>query len=201
MAVQSDPYHYWEDERENSDYRSRQTQASSLTRQMLRQVEYLRNSNRVNPGPSRNVRAIKADLIKLIPHFTINEDIWGWQAWSDRKLQLSESLFSDSLLEQNTINPGELSLYSELPETTTPQPIPMDPPASVVTTRRNLKSVQFDQINPSQNWSITHNLGYYPSVELFNQYWNEIDGNVVHVNKNFLRVELTAPISGHARLV
>jgi len=80
MAVNQNPYGRWEEVRNSSDYRSRETQASSLTRQMLSQREYLRCENRVNPGPMRNLRARIADSVEQVPHNTANEDIWGWQA-------------------------------------------------------------------------------------------------------------------------
>lgn len=107
MAVQSDPYRYWEGERENSDYRSRQTQASSLTRQMLRQVEYLRNSNRVNPGPNRNARSRAADTLPQFSHNTCSEDLWGWQKWAEPRENLTKSDVSNNLLEKETEECGE----------------------------------------------------------------------------------------------
>lgn len=128
MAVQQNPFEYWEEEREIADYRSKQTQASSLTRQMLRQTEYLRNRNRVNPGPGRNKRAGQADLAGQSAHVAWNEDVWGWQAWSERRRQLSESLNSDNLLEENTINPVDQESYADFN-----QPITYTPPVFVPT--------------------------------------------------------------------
>lgn len=100
MAVQRNPYWEWEDNRDRADYRSRETQASSFTRQMLRQPEYLRFRNRVNPGPVRNLRARDADLKDQIPHNPNNEDVWGWQFWADLKRFLEQSEFSSNLLEE-----------------------------------------------------------------------------------------------------
>ena len=102
MAVQQNPYRYWEDEREDADYRSRETQASVLTRQMLRQPDYLRNRNRVNPGPSRNLRARAADTAEQVPHPTCNEDVWGWQQWTETREYVVPSPVSSNLLEQDT---------------------------------------------------------------------------------------------------
>lgn len=209
MAVQQNPFEYWNDERDEADYRSKQTQASSLTRQMLRQPEYLRSRNRVNPGPLRNQRADRADQAGQSAHVAWNEDVWGWQSWANRSRQFSESTLSDNLLEENTINPIEFESYGNPNEPVTyvppiiaqPEPVVPEAPTSVLTVRNNLKSVQFDQLDPRSNWTITHNLGYYPAVELFNDSWNEIDGYVVHVSKNSLRVEFTLPITGHARLI
>lgn len=106
MAVQTSPYQNWEDGRDNADYRSRETQASSLTRQMLRQPEYLRDRNRVNPGPSRNLRARAADAQPQAPHHTCSEDVWGWQQWTETGQYLVPSPISNNLLEQDTDSSG-----------------------------------------------------------------------------------------------
>lgn len=102
MAVQQNPYHHWSDQRDDADYRSRETQASALTRQMLRQPEYLRSRNRVNPGPLRNSRATAADSSSQVPHTTCNEDLWGWQQWTETDQYLSPSQLSNNLLEEAT---------------------------------------------------------------------------------------------------
>lgn len=106
MAVQENPYGNWEAERSEADYRSRETQASSLTRQMLRQPEYLRNRNRVNPGPMRNLRARAADSVLQDPHITCNEEMWGWQRWTETGQYLADSDVSSNLLEQDTDKSG-----------------------------------------------------------------------------------------------
>jgi hypothetical protein len=98
MSVQNNPFLEWENGKENRDYRSSETQSSSLTRQMLRQEEYLRVSNRVNPGPYRNTRAKNAPDQE--PHNTCNEDIWGWQKWTERDENLTQSSVSSNLLEE-----------------------------------------------------------------------------------------------------
>lgn len=100
MAVKSNPYRYWEDKRDTSDYRSKETQASSLARQMMSQPEYLRDSNRVNPGPRRNTRADSADAKQQTPHNTTNEDVWGWQPWIEVGIQNSD--VSNNLKEEST---------------------------------------------------------------------------------------------------
>lgn len=102
MAVQQNPYQNWGDESSSSDYRSRETQSSALTRQMLRQPEYLRNRNRVNPGPLRNLRARAADSVSQVPHNTCNEDVWGWQKWVEADQYLEQSELSSNLLEKST---------------------------------------------------------------------------------------------------
>jgi hypothetical protein len=102
MAVQQNPYQYWDSERSEADYRSHETQASSLTRQMLGQPEYLRSRNRVNPGPMRNARAQAADSVPQVPHTTCNEDVWGWQRWTETGEYLIPSPVSSNLLEEAT---------------------------------------------------------------------------------------------------
>jgi hypothetical protein len=102
LAVQKNPYQHWGDESSESDYRSRETQASALTRQMLRQTEYLLRSNRVNPGPSRNLRARAADSVAQEPHTPCNEEIWGWQQWTQTEDYLTSSDVSSNLLEEST---------------------------------------------------------------------------------------------------
>lgn len=82
MAVNRNPYESWQELGANSDYRSTDTQMTSLVRQQLSQPEYLRNSNRVNPGPRRNHRANVADSKDQIPHPFGSEDMWGWQQWT-----------------------------------------------------------------------------------------------------------------------
>lgn len=102
MAVQENPYGYWENERSEADYRSRETQASALTRQMLSQPEFLLLRNRVNPGPLRNLRARAADSVAQVPHQSCNEEMWGWQQWTDTREYLSTSEVSSNLLEEDT---------------------------------------------------------------------------------------------------
>jgi len=102
LAVQQNPYQNWSDERSDSDYRSRETQASALTRQMLKQPEYLLRSNRVNPGPLRNLRARAAESAAQIPHNNCNEEMWGWQQWTETGEYLTSSDVSSNLLEEST---------------------------------------------------------------------------------------------------
>jgi hypothetical protein len=193
MAVQQNPYQYWDSERSEADYRSRETQASSLTRQMLRQPEYLRSRNRVNPGPLRNSRAAAADSVSQTPHETRNEDIWGWQRWAERDYYLVESEMSNNLLEETdsgTGSGGEIIYPDYTSGIISPTIIPTFRPGVF----------EYTQIQPSAEWLIIHNLGFYPSVELFNSSRAEIDGDVLHVNSSSLRVKFNLPISGFARL-
>lgn len=100
MAVNENPYEKWQELKANSDYRSTDTQINSLVRQQLSQGEYLRNSNRVNPGPRRNYRADLADSRDQIPHPFGSEDMWGWQSWTQiNPIDLPEPAEADGLLE------------------------------------------------------------------------------------------------------
>ena len=100
MAVNENPYESWQELKTNSDYRSTDTQINSLVRQQLSQPEYLRNSNRVNPGPRRNYRAGVSDSKSQIPHPVGSEDMWGWQQWAQvNPADLTEPPEADNLLE------------------------------------------------------------------------------------------------------
>ena len=92
-----DPYDYWLKVQRDKDFRSRETQTTTFTRQTLKDPEYLYTSNRVNPGPLRNTRATVAELAEQTPHDFGNEDLWGWSEWQREDLIASDC--SDSLLE------------------------------------------------------------------------------------------------------
>jgi len=196
MAVNTNPYRKWGQSQEVSDYRSTDTQVTSLVRQQLSQSEYLTSSNRVNPGPMRNHRATQADLADQLAHDTWNEDLWGWQSWADERNLFSQSTVSDNLLEQNTIlDLNQIDAYVP------PEPVVPELPSSVSTVRNNVRAVQYSQTDPRATWTITHNLGYRPSVEVFNSAWEEIDAEIIHLTKNSVRIKFTLPISGYARLI
>lgn len=59
---------------------------------------------------------------------------------------------------------------------------------------------QFTASSPSTTWTINHNLGFKPSVELLNSGSQEIDGDVVHTSVNQTVVTFTAAVAGFARL-
>jgi hypothetical protein len=100
VAVNENPYESWQELKADSDYRSTDTQINSLVRQQLSQSEYLRNSNRVNPGPRRNYRAGVADSKAQIPHPVGSEDMWGWQQWTQvNPSSLTEPPEAEDLLE------------------------------------------------------------------------------------------------------
>lgn len=58
----------------------------------------------------------------------------------------------------------------------------------------------FTQAVPSLTWTINHNLGYYPSVELFSVGGLEIDADVQHVSVNQTVVTFLIATAGSARL-
>ncbi len=100
MAVNKNPYEEWQNLKTNSDYRSTDTQLSSLTRQQLSQSEYLTTSNRVNPGPLRNTRVGAANSKPQLPHPLGSEDMWGWQQWPNLlPSDLIEPNIAEDLLE------------------------------------------------------------------------------------------------------
>lgn len=102
MAVNNNPYEKWEELKASSDYRSTDTQITSLVRQQLSQSEYLRVSNRVNPGPYRNLRVSVAESRAQVPHPLGSEDMWGWQKWTEADpSELQEPSVAEGLLEEN----------------------------------------------------------------------------------------------------
>lgn len=59
----------------------------------------------------------------------------------------------------------------------------------------------YTQQTPSLTWTINHNLGTKPSVELLNAGSQEIEGDVVHTSSNQVVVSFNTAIAGTARLV
>jgi len=62
------------------------------------------------------------------------------------------------------------------------------------------KSYTFEQAVAAATWTINHNLGFKPAVELYNTGSQEIDAEVVHISNNQCRAYFTAAIAGFARL-
>jgi hypothetical protein len=117
MAVNNNPHEAWKNLRSNSDYRSTDTQITSLVRQQLSQTEYLRTSNRVNPGPYRNLRTQIADSSPQNPHPLGSEDLWGWQQWTEDSSLYKDSELAEDLLEEKDFKdvPGkDYSPYGEV---------------------------------------------------------------------------------------
>lgn len=59
----------------------------------------------------------------------------------------------------------------------------------------------YEQYSPSTTWTINHNLGYRPTVELLDETNREIDGDVYHTTINQVVVMFNIPVAGTARLV
>lgn len=57
------------------------------------------------------------------------------------------------------------------------------------------------QSTPAATWTINHNLGYRPSVELLDSGSQEIDGDISHPTINQTVVTLSPPTAGLARLI
>lgn len=57
------------------------------------------------------------------------------------------------------------------------------------------------QSSPSTTWTINHNMGIYPAVELLDTGGQEIDGEISHTSINQTIVRLNPPSAGIARLI
>ena len=56
------------------------------------------------------------------------------------------------------------------------------------------------QTTPSPSWTMSHNLGFRPSVELLNSGGQEIEGDILHLSENVCVAYFNQPIAGLARL-
>ena len=59
----------------------------------------------------------------------------------------------------------------------------------------------YQQVAPATVWTINHNLGYKPSVELLDSGSQEIDGEIAHPSNNQTVVTLNPASAGLARLI
>lgn len=57
------------------------------------------------------------------------------------------------------------------------------------------------QSTPATTWTMPHNLGYKPIVELLNAGSQEVDADVVHLSQNVTVAYFTTSIAGSARLI
>jgi hypothetical protein len=57
------------------------------------------------------------------------------------------------------------------------------------------------QASPATTWTINHNLGFRPSVELLDSGSQEIDGDIAHPTVNQTVVTLNPATAGLARLI
>lgn len=58
----------------------------------------------------------------------------------------------------------------------------------------------FTQSSPASTWTINHNMGFRPSVELLDSGSQEIDGEVAHPSINQTIITLNPATAGVARL-
>lgn len=58
----------------------------------------------------------------------------------------------------------------------------------------------FEQVSPADTWTINHNLGFRPGVEILSVGGAEIEGEVLHLNENQTRISFVIPVAGTARL-
>lgn len=58
----------------------------------------------------------------------------------------------------------------------------------------------FTQPTAATTWTINHNLGYIPSIELFDSGSQEIDAEVSHPSVNTALIVFAVPVAGFARL-
>lgn len=108
------------------------------------------------------------------------------------QIQVVEQISSIEVVEQNNV----LEITEHIPvvlEVITPGA--QGPPGDAA------RSYKHTQSSPSSTWTITHNLGFYPSVELLNTGSQEIEGDVVHLSQNVTIAYFTTPIAGFARLI
>jgi hypothetical protein len=57
---------------------------------------------------------------------------------------------------------------------------------------------EFTQGTPSALWTVVHNLGFYPNIQVFDSAHDEVEGDVVHVSINELTITFSAAFSGVA---
>lgn len=60
------------------------------------------------------------------------------------------------------------------------------------------KNYVYTQTTPSNIWSINHKLNKMPSVTLINSANEQIYGDVTYIDKNNIKVEFSAEVSGKA---
>ena len=63
-----------------------------------------------------------------------------------------------------------------------------------------LVSYTHSQPAASSTWTITHNLNFRPSVNVYDSAGTMVEGSVTHINANSLTVVFSATISGTAHL-
>jgi len=56
------------------------------------------------------------------------------------------------------------------------------------------------QNTPLTEWSISHNLNFYPNVTVFNSAGDQVEGTVTHTDETSLIITFSTPVSGKAHL-
>lgn len=56
------------------------------------------------------------------------------------------------------------------------------------------------QSEPAEVWTINHNLGFYPAVEVYDAHMDSIEGFVEQLSLNQTRITFSVPMAGFARL-
>ena len=77
---------------------------------------------------------------------------------------------------------------------------PIGPPGPIGAAGISGGSFTFEQQTNSTSWSITHNLGYRPSVLAIDYGGNIIEGDIVHVNVNTVNLNFISAETGYAYL-
>lgn len=73
-------------------------------------------------------------------------------------------------------------------------------PASQISGLPDVTAFLYTQNSVSSNWSITHNLGFYPNVVVQDSAGTTVEGNVVYTDTNHLTIDFGYAITGTARL-
>lgn len=65
----------------------------------------------------------------------------------------------------------------------------------------NIETVKFihDQSTPDVEWTINHNLGERPAVQVYDTGGNVFEAEVLHISVNQCKVYSTTPVAGIAR--
>lgn len=65
---------------------------------------------------------------------------------------------------------------------------------------RQKASFRFDQLTPSANWVIVHNLGSKPVPIVFDSAGTQVEGTPAYVDDNVMTISFSAAFSGTAYL-
>jgi hypothetical protein len=79
---------------------------------------------------------------------------------------------------------------------------PTGPAGPGVTVAEIIAATAYTHNQPAATdvWSITHNLGFYPNVTVFDSAGTMVEGAVLHNDENSLTITFSAQISGKAHL-